>query len=389
MAPISSSSTSIQLLEINMISAQDLSAVSKSMRTFAVAWLNPNRKLTTRVDQNGHKSPTWNEKFVFRVDTQFLDDENSTLTIEIYESAWLRDIMIGSVTVMISDLVPAAIRSQRNSKMRYVALQIRRPSGRPKGILNVGVTLLDGTMRSMPLYSDVSASAVEFWDSMDVKEKNSGSNKKMLLQRSKSERTDDAYHNSKPARSVCNGSMLNGSMINGSSSMVNGSEIGVGNNNNKNNNKGGGGGMGSICSDVGPSPSVVAAAIAKGLYPIPHHNNNIYNKDETGSSILDDWTEQDDSVEGLKTKIERWRTELPPIYDHYQNRNYRPENHQLHRHLRPPIRTELRKKKTGGALFSCFIFGCEFSLACGGSNPRKKRFNGSSSELTWDDDIYV
>ncbi|CAH9087784.1 unnamed protein product, partial [Cuscuta europaea] len=48
--------------------------------------------------------------------------------------------------------------------MRFVALQVRRPSGRPQGILNIGVALLDSSMRSMPLYRQMSMSAVGFRD---------------------------------------------------------------------------------------------------------------------------------------------------------------------------------------------------------------------------------
>ncbi|KAF3452370.1 hypothetical protein FNV43_RR02803 [Rhamnella rubrinervis] len=375
MAPCQSAP--IQLLEISMISAQDLATVSKNMRTFGVAWLNPDRKLTTRVDQKGHNSPTWNEKFVFRVDDNFLEDENSALTIEIYESAWLRDVLIGSVTVLIADLVPPSTRSQKKSQLRFVALQVRRPSGRPKGILNIGVTLLDSTKRSLPIYSDLSASSVEYLDLIDVKGQKQQSACKALLQRSKSERTDSDYYASKPAGSVCNGSMLNGSLLNGS--MINGSEVEVA-------NRGcGKGGMGSLCSDVGPSPSVVAAAIAKGLYLVPAGGND----HETGSSILGDWTEQD-SVEGLKTKIERWRSELPPIYDHYQNKNYK-SIHQLQPQQEQRRRPMGQRKKTGGGLFSCFVFGCEFTISCGGDNRRKKKFGdgGDKSELTFDGDSYL
>ncbi|KAL6548269.1 hypothetical protein OROGR_008690 [Orobanche gracilis] len=49
-------------------------------------------------------------------------------------------------------------------------------------------------------------------------------------------------------------------------------------------------------SEVGPSPSEVAAVMAERRYP------------------LDGWS-VDESVEGLRSKLERWRMELPPVYD--------------------------------------------------------------------------
>ncbi|CAA2938750.1 uncharacterized protein LOC111391652 [Olea europaea subsp. europaea] len=66
-----------QLLEINIISTQDLEHVSKKMKTYAVAWVNRNRKLSSRVDSEGNMNPTWNDKFVFRVDEEFLQHDTS------------------------------------------------------------------------------------------------------------------------------------------------------------------------------------------------------------------------------------------------------------------------------------------------------------------------
>ncbi|XP_048436627.1 uncharacterized protein LOC125475674 [Pyrus x bretschneideri] len=39
---------------------------------------------------------------------------------------------------------------QNKSKMCFMAIQLRLPSSRPQGILNIGLGLLDSTMRSMP-----------------------------------------------------------------------------------------------------------------------------------------------------------------------------------------------------------------------------------------------
>lgn len=117
--------------------------------------------------QIGHTNPTWNEKFVFRVDDNFLNSDNSVIMIEIYSHAWLRHVLIGTVAVQLTNLLPP----NRKPKLRFVALQIRRPSGRPQGILNIGINLLDSTMRSMPLYSELSSSAVGYWDNI-IKNKN-------------------------------------------------------------------------------------------------------------------------------------------------------------------------------------------------------------------------
>ncbi|KFK42792.1 hypothetical protein AALP_AA1G039700 [Arabis alpina] len=166
---------SFQLLELNIISAQDLAPVSRKMKTYAVAWVHSERKLTTRVDYNGGPNPTWNDKFVFRVNEEFLYADTSAVVIEIYALHWFRDVHVGTVRVLISNLIPPdrrpGYRTSNNEYrrtppqgMRFVALQVRRTSGRPQGILNIGVGLLDGSMRSMPLYTHMDSSAVGYRD---------------------------------------------------------------------------------------------------------------------------------------------------------------------------------------------------------------------------------
>ncbi|KAL3520607.1 hypothetical protein ACH5RR_018756 [Cinchona calisaya] len=353
-----------QLLELNVISAQDLSTVSRNLRTYAITWINPERKLRTRIDQQGQINPTWNDKFVFRVDEKFLNSETSSVMIELYAVGWLRDIPVGSVRVLISNLIPQNVRKQKNSSRRFVALQIRRPSGRPQGILNMGVTLLDNNMKSMPLYTELSASAVGFQDLMDVKlykqhktnnNKNNNNSdqkeEKVKLRRSQSDITEIVKEKENREGSVCNNvSIINCSFLNGSN--LNGSEIGVPKN-------------GSMCnSDVGPSPSVVAAAVARGLYPTP-----LANPHNPGSSILGDWTVEDASVEGLKSKIDRWRMELPGKCDNTNN-SYQKIQKQKER-------KQYRRRHSvddGSGLFSCFgtAFGCEFTIVCGANNGGRK-----------------
>ncbi|KAJ0240159.1 C2 domain-containing protein [Hirschfeldia incana] len=157
---------SFQLLELNIISAQELAPVSRKMKTYAVAWVHSERKLTTRVDSSGGTNPTWNDKFVFRVSEDFLYADTSAVVVEIYTLHWFRDVHVGTIRILISNLIPPNRRPGYRSNdapplgMRFVALQVRRPSGRPQGILNIGVGILDGSMRSLPLYSHMDKSAV-------------------------------------------------------------------------------------------------------------------------------------------------------------------------------------------------------------------------------------
>ncbi|XP_020210507.1 uncharacterized protein LOC109795416 [Cajanus cajan] len=371
-----------QLLEVNVISAQDLAPVSKSIKPYAVAWLDPERKLTTQIDPDGHNNPSWNEKFVFRVDDDFLTAQDSTIMIEIYASAWLRDVLLGTVGVLVTSLLPRS--TNRKSKIRFVALQVRRPSGRPQGILNIGVNLVDATMRSMPMYSELSASTVGDWESSSDPKKHNlplppshehTDYKLLTLQRSASEKNDstinDYTYNSNNYLRQDDAADYSG-----------GSELGLpltkkGAIMNLN---------GSLCSDVGPSPSVVAAAIAKGLYPLP-----LMAPRKTGALVFDGLPERE---EGLNRRIDRWQAnEMPAVYDHLGNggKNVR---HNV------PVRGKSMNHKrggsrgsSGGGLFSCFgtAMGCEFTITCGGGH-RKKRYEPSSkahltaaSELTYDE----
>ncbi|XP_014506774.1 pinin-like [Vigna radiata var. radiata] len=146
-----------QLLELSIISAQDLAPVGRTMRTYAVAWVHPDRKLSTCVDTQGLTNPTWNDKFVFRVDEDFLCSDSSAIMIEIYALHWFKDIHVGTVRVLVGNLAPPPSRPSQTNRTslgtRFVALQVRRPSGRPQGILNIGFTILDGSMHSIPLYT--------------------------------------------------------------------------------------------------------------------------------------------------------------------------------------------------------------------------------------------
>ncbi|KAI3794988.1 hypothetical protein L1987_37630 [Smallanthus sonchifolius] len=138
------------------------------MKTYATAWVHSTRKLSTCIDNQGNNNPTWNDKFVFRVNEEFLRDETSGINVEIYSSHWFRDVLVGTVRVLVGNVVPPPRQfyNTYNGRTRCVALQIRRPSGRPQGILNIGVAVLDSSMRSMPLCRQMRGSAVGFRDVM-------------------------------------------------------------------------------------------------------------------------------------------------------------------------------------------------------------------------------
>ncbi|KAG0459044.1 hypothetical protein HPP92_022172 [Vanilla planifolia] len=117
---------SFHLLEVTLISAQDLFPASRAMRTYAVAWVHSDHPLRTRIDPSGHADPTWNDKFVFRVDDSTLSSDTSAIHVDIYSAR------------PASSLAPT-------------------PSSAPHGILNVGVSLVDDS--NVSLYADLPAFA--------------------------------------------------------------------------------------------------------------------------------------------------------------------------------------------------------------------------------------
>ncbi|GFZ12970.1 calcium-dependent lipid-binding (CaLB domain) family protein [Actinidia rufa] len=332
----SASSTSHQILEITLISAQDLTAISKSMRTYAVVWVHPDRKLTTRVDHGGNANPTWNDKFVFRIDAEMLNSESSAaVVVEIYTVSWFRDNLVGTVRVLINNLIPPFARNQSIFGTRFVALQVRRASGSPQGILNMGVSLVDSTMRSMPIFADLTGSRPvingpndKTDKKRDTNDENHRVNAKIQLWRSRSEKTDFTFEDDFPPKSgsICNGSIINGSVVNESE----------------------------LCSDVGPSASIVAAAIAKGLYPPAAAEQKV---DDGGSSILEDLTMEEAKAKGYRSKA--CRADLPPVA---VDQRWDAASESIH-----------SRRHSDGGLFSCFAYGVEFTIVCGASTKSSHR----------------
>ncbi|KAF7849179.1 hypothetical protein BT93_L1152 [Corymbia citriodora subsp. variegata] len=405
-----------QLLEMNVISAQDLAMVTRTMRTYAVAWVHPDRKLSTRVDYHGRNNPTWNDKFVFRVDEEFLRSDTSGVMIEIYAKHWFRDVLVGRVRVLVGHLVtpppqPYSFRRQRHVGMRFVALQVRRPSGRPQGILNIGVAVLDSSMRSMPL---LDASAVGYRDLMGKQDPDRHHNNNSTAAAAAAKTTKNTGTQLRRTMSDTSSMMGAGqvktlkrkvsfrhrphSVINDSedgsptqerrkkkkesnsrsSSIVNGSRVGYKQKTGsdlwpdpKPDPKAKDMDMAMITaldfedappskpgmliiteSELGPSPSEVAAAVAA----------KERNKVKDVESPVVDKLSLNESVEGLQSKLERWRMELPTVYDRgagysslLSSSGGNNGNSSIIVKSKPSNRRHVRRHTDGGgvSLFSC------------------------------------
>ncbi|XP_031114109.1 uncharacterized protein LOC116017631 [Ipomoea triloba] len=291
-------SPSHHILEITLISAQDLASVSKSQRSYALIWVNPGKKRSTSIDSKGLTNPTWNHKFSFRVDHDFLGSDDSAVNVEIYSVSWFRDVLVGTVRINVKHLLAPptpSISQEGNKNERFMALQIRRPSGDPQGMLNMGVALFNSASRSKPVYSEVSGTSSDCRDLLEKKMRNFF--------------PDSETAGEFPAKrgSVCNGSAVNG-----------GSEV---------------------CSDIGPSASVVAAELMNSNPPPPPAAKTTADQPPKGacgeSLILGELTAEEAAAKGM--------TQQPGV-----------------------------KKK--GRLVSCFgnAYGFEVTIVCGKSKKQKK-----------------
>ncbi|KAK7332786.1 hypothetical protein VNO80_29541 [Phaseolus coccineus] len=144
-----------QVLEINLISAQGLKPPSSPRRrpqTYAVTWIHPDTKLRTRVDKLGGHNPTWNDKFLFRVSPEFLSSDTSSICIAIYAVGTFRDHLVGTLRFLVSNILS---RDADDSTPCFSAFQIRRPSGRFHGVMNIGAMVMEGS--GFPALDKISA----------------------------------------------------------------------------------------------------------------------------------------------------------------------------------------------------------------------------------------
>lgn len=357
-----------KLLEIIVISAQDLPAVSKMLRTFAAAWIYPDQKLSTRIDHQGHTNPTWNYKLVFRVDKKFLRSESSAITIEIYNVAWLRDLPIGTAQLFINHLSPPLMPN--SPSMRSVALHIRRPSGHLQGILHVGINLTDTGISDSPLRSEISAFTLENQDVVRNDHQND-------LQIKDYEQKDSQIQDQSSISKQVLPYEYDVSSKHDSNDLKNQMELKVKTRSMASTNF-------SMVSVMHPLPSEVAVNLKKGFYTAEG--------DDYGSSIFENWSEPSDRVgDGLRSKNVEWLMEdqIPLTKDHegYKAKDHdghktktheghKTKDHEGHKTKGHEVPKDVRQKRRrshsdGGGLFSCFVKGFEFTFICGSKNLKK------------------
>ncbi|XP_075483740.1 uncharacterized protein LOC142523893 [Primulina tabacum] len=331
--------TVFKLLEITIFSAQDLPPVSKMLRTFAVSYVNRDHRLSTAVDHCGNCNPTWNHKVLFDVDERFLKSKSSAITIEIYNVAWLRDLPIGTVHLMINSLSPPL---HKNSSLRHVSLQVRRPSGLLKGTMNIGIQFLDS---NIPGLSEFCHSGIRNQEKLDCVDQDGERGKEKdhyIIE-------DLAGPETNPDPQIFPSNSEEPTKIDSASPETN----------------------------PGPQIFTSTSELAQtqeeetmNMPPEPdntsiHGSENVrkwlYSNEEYGSSIFENWTETGEKSEEVKLEPKSVKRRLTDE-DQIPLRNGKKAGHHK------------RGSPEGKGLFSCFgnAYGFQFSFICGSKKLKKK-----------------
>ena len=138
-------------VEVKLSSARDLKNVNwrhGPNRPYAVVWVDPKNKCSTKVDEGGDTFPNWDETIVIPLPGPI--DEYSTLYIDIVHAGSEDNIkpLIGSARLKLTEVldeVGFGGRAQRS-------LQLKRPSGRPHGKVEVKVEIREPRYRAPDPY---------------------------------------------------------------------------------------------------------------------------------------------------------------------------------------------------------------------------------------------
>ncbi|XP_068669556.1 protein SRC2 homolog [Aristolochia californica] len=136
--------TWLREIEVLIISAQDLKNVKHltKVRAYAVVYVDSDMVSKTSVDEEGGVNPVWNERLTvnFRERTSPEEDVLTALNVDIYAHGHLREKPIGSARVLLCDVLKEGSADEpADNPIQCLTLQVRRPSGRPQGFLNLWV----------------------------------------------------------------------------------------------------------------------------------------------------------------------------------------------------------------------------------------------------------
>ncbi|KAI8008857.1 Protein SRC2 [Camellia lanceoleosa] len=136
--------------EVTITSAKDLKNVNwrnGRIKPYAVVWVDPKSKSSTRVDDEGDTCPFWDQTLVIPLNAPI---EDSTLYIDIVHANADENTkpLIGSARLPLRDVVDDVGLGERASRK----LELKRPSGRPHGKVEVKVAVREPRYRAPDPY---------------------------------------------------------------------------------------------------------------------------------------------------------------------------------------------------------------------------------------------
>ncbi|KAL2925242.1 BON1-associated protein 2 [Bienertia sinuspersici] len=133
-------------LEITIISGKHLKNVNwknGDLKPYAIFWIDPNHKLTTKSDDSGNTKPVWNQRFLLPINSPLSD---AFLSLEIFHSKTSETPkpFVGSLQLRLSSLPepdnPNIIRT----------LDLLRPSGRAHGKIRLKLVIKEQPLPQQP-----------------------------------------------------------------------------------------------------------------------------------------------------------------------------------------------------------------------------------------------
>ncbi|XP_050234959.1 uncharacterized protein LOC126683166 [Mercurialis annua] len=131
-------------IEVLIISAENLKNVKHvtKMKPYALVYVEKDLHMAkTHVDNHGGTDPTWNEIVNVRFREHLPEtDVMAALNVDIYAHGHVREKPIGSARVLLCDVLKGGKPDDpADNPIQCMTVQVRRPSGRPQGLLNLWV----------------------------------------------------------------------------------------------------------------------------------------------------------------------------------------------------------------------------------------------------------
>ncbi|KAL6972040.1 hypothetical protein U1Q18_031723 [Sarracenia purpurea var. burkii] len=138
--------------QVTITSAKDLKNVNwrhGRLKPYVVAWIDPNSKTSTRIDDEGDTNPYWDQTLVVPFNSPI---EDSVLYIDVvHANPGGEDIkpLVGSARLPLRDVVDDVGLGQSAGRK----LELKRPSHRPHGKIDVQIVVREPRYRAPDPYS--------------------------------------------------------------------------------------------------------------------------------------------------------------------------------------------------------------------------------------------